>query len=219
MTHRLVSIPMEENEFAEEKEQIFKAAKLNGYDKRFVDKIIQKHIRKKYRQNATTLQPVKEEIERISMPFFPKVTNPIKKILRAHGFHVVHKSNCTLRDLLGNLKDKIPAYEKSGVYRIPCKDCPAVYIGQTRRKFKDRLKEHRNAVVNGKTSESSVAVHTTNTQHEIDWDSAKLIKSVRKTSQLNAWESLFINTADKPLMNDDDAPIISPLFQLTQLRL
>lgn len=219
MAHRLHNIPMEKEEFAEERNHIYKAAEVNGYEKEFVDKILRKHKRKKQRQNLTTLQPIEEESKRISMPFYPKLTNPIKTTLKRHGLKVVHKSEGTLRDLLCNLKDKVPPDEQSGIYRIPCQDCPSVYIGQTRRKVRTRLKEHKHAVENKKHNESAVAAHTTNTDHNIDWDNAKLIKTVRKIPHLNAWESLHITNAAEPLMNEDDPPITSNLFNLTNLRI
>ncbi|XP_062704621.1 uncharacterized protein LOC134286935 [Aedes albopictus] len=188
-------------------------------DREFVDKILRKHERKKHRRNATTLKPEKEEVKRISLPFYPKISNPIHATLEHHGYQVVYKSSNTLKDLLCNLKDKVPADEKSGIYQIPCQNCPAVYIGQTRRKFKIRLREHKHAVENKRTNESSVAVHTTHLDHAADWENAKLVKNVRKSTQLNAWESMYIATANRPLMNEDDAPIQSPLFNLTKLRI
>lgn len=217
MAHRLFNIPMEKEEFVEERMKIHEAAAVNGYDEEFVNKILRKHERKKHRQIATTLQPHKEEPLRISLPFYPKLTNPIQGILKQHGMQAAYKSGHTLKEYLCALKDKTPAEDLSGIYEIPCKDCPSVYIGQTRRKFKIRLREHRNAVDNERVHESSVAVHSVELKHNIDWDKAKLKKSVRKVSHLNAWESMFISNAEQPLMNDDDAPISSPLFHLTKL--
>ncbi|XP_053698740.1 uncharacterized protein LOC128745687 [Sabethes cyaneus] len=179
MAHRLVNIPMEQENFAAERERIQKAAELNGYDKKFVDKIIRKHLRKKQRHDTTTLQPEREEVQRISLPFYPKVTNHIRKVLKRHGFHVVHKSGNALQELLNNQKDKVPPDERSGIYEIPCQDCPAVYIGQTRRKFKIRLKEHRKAVENERPNDSSVALHSICSKHNINWGNAKLLKNVR----------------------------------------
>ncbi|XP_053692011.1 uncharacterized protein LOC128740493 [Sabethes cyaneus] len=219
MAHRLVNIPMEQEDFAAERERIQKAAELNGYDKKFVDKIIRKHLRKKQRHDTTTLQPEREEVQRISLPFYPKVTNHIRKLLKRHGFHVVHKSGNALQELLNNQKDKVPPDERSGIYEIPCQDCPAVYIGQTRRKFKTRLKEHRKAVENERPNDSSVAMHSICSKHNINWGNAKLLKNVRKSSHLTAWESMYICTEDRPLVNEDDALITSPLFQLTKLKL
>ncbi|XP_055527541.1 uncharacterized protein LOC129720131 [Wyeomyia smithii] len=218
MAHRLYNIPMENAEFAEENEHIHKAAEVNGYEEGFVNKILQTHLRKRHRQMSTTLQPEREEIKRVNLPFYPKITNPIKAILKRQGLQVVHKSDNTLRDLLCNLKDKVPPDENSGIYRIPCQNCPSVYIGQTRRKVKVRLKEHKAAVDNGKTSESSVAAHAIGCDHVIDWKEAKLIKNVRKASQLNAWESYFISNSQERLMNEDDPPVTSCLFGLTKLR-
>ena len=38
-------------------------------------------------------------------------------------------------------------FEKSGLaYKIPCRDCDAVYIGETGRSLKTRKREHFNAV-------------------------------------------------------------------------
>lgn len=219
MAHRLYNVPMEEGEFSEEKTRIFKAAEVNGYRKEFASKILRKHKRKKTLQNITTLQPEGDEVKRISLPFYPKLTNPIKNTLKRQGLHIVHKSDNTLRDLLCNLKDKVPPDEQSGIYQIPCQDCPAVYIGQTRRKVKVRLKEHKNAVDNKKPNESAVAAHTMDLDHQIDWNSAKLIKPVRKPLHLNAWESMHINNSQQPLMNEDDPPITSCLFNLTKLRI
>lgn len=147
------------------------------------------------------------------------MTNTIQKTLKHHGFKTVYKSSNTLKDRLCSLKDKVPKEDLSGIYEIPCKSCPAVYIGQTRRKFKTRLREHRNAVENQRAHDSSVAAHTTELNHSVNWDHAKLKKCVRKVSHLNAWESMYIATAEQPLMNEDEAPITSTLFHLTKRKI
>ena len=48
----------------------------------------------------------------------------------------------TLGKMLINNKPKIDKNTLSGVYEIQCKECDAIYIGQSGRKFKIRLKEH-----------------------------------------------------------------------------
>ncbi|XP_055590309.1 uncharacterized protein LOC129742433 [Uranotaenia lowii] len=219
MAHRLYNIPMEKEDFEEEKHKILEAGFLNGFDNEFVLKILRKHARKKYRSDATTFRPEKEEPYRVSLPFHPKLTNGITKILSQHGLKTAYKSGNTLKDRLVSLKDKIPQDERSGIYEIPCESCPAVYIGQTRRKFKVRLKEHRNAVDNNRVNESSVAAHATEMDHSINWEKVIYRKCVRKASHLNAWESMFISTSEKPLMNEDDPPIMSPLFTFTKRKI
>ncbi|KXJ30268.1 hypothetical protein RP20_CCG002787 [Aedes albopictus] len=92
MVHRLYNVPMDKTEFDEEKSRIYKAAEVNGYDKRFIEKILQKHKRKKQRQDITTLQPNTQEVKRISLPFYPKTTNPIKNTLQRQGQERQHTS-------------------------------------------------------------------------------------------------------------------------------
>ena len=45
------------------------------------------------------------------------------------------------------------------VYKIPCKDCPKLYIGQSKRSLKCRLKEHERAVQNADYNVSALAEH------------------------------------------------------------
>ena len=54
------------------------------------------------------------------------------------------------------------------VYSILCTDCPKVYIGQTGRCLKLRLKEHRRALRNGDVAASAIAEHTLSTGHGMD---------------------------------------------------
>ncbi|XP_055623109.1 uncharacterized protein LOC129766561 [Toxorhynchites rutilus septentrionalis] len=127
MSHRLFNIPMEKAEFEAERKKIHEAAFLNSYNEGFINKILRKHERMKHHQNATILQSQKEDIQRIGLPFYPKVTNAIRGILNKHGFHIAYKSAHMLKNLLCSPEDKIPSDEKSGIYEIMCKSCPAVF--------------------------------------------------------------------------------------------
>ena len=62
MVHRLYNVPMDKTEFDEEKSRIYKAAEVNGYDRKFIEKILRKHKRKKHRQDITTLEPNTQEV-------------------------------------------------------------------------------------------------------------------------------------------------------------
>ena len=59
------------------------------------------------------------------------------------NFKTIFKPHRTLRQQLVAPKDKSDPKDLSGVvYRIPCKDCNKVYIGESARVFADRFKEH-----------------------------------------------------------------------------
>ena len=52
--------------------------------------------------------------------------------------------------------DPVPKEQKSGaIYSIPCNDCNQEYIGQTKRQFGTRLKEHQQAVSISKKDNSA----------------------------------------------------------------
>ena len=63
------------------------------------------------------------------------------------------------------------------VYKIECKDCNYLYIGQTKRKLKTRLKEHINDVKKPINSLSIIFNHRIDTDHMMDWDNTKILDS------------------------------------------
>ena len=67
----------------------------------------------------------------------------IKRVFNKYGVATVFKPHQTLRQLLVAPKDKPREVDKSGVvYRVPCKECDRVYVGETKRTLGERLKEH-----------------------------------------------------------------------------
>ena len=70
--------------------------------------------------------------------------------------------------MLVNAKDPIPLESKSGVYRLSCPECPALYIGETSRKFSIRFKEHEDAYKRVRERVSAFADHLLETGHRFD---------------------------------------------------
>lgn len=217
MIHRLLNIPLDREAFDEEKNRIHSIAAMNGYKKNFIDKILKHHLEKRERGNMTTLQPLKEPKKRISVPYFPAISNRLKQVLKQYDIDVVVSSQDTLKNKLCNYKDQRPTSDRAGIYSVKCNDCDSVYIGQTRRPVSTRLQEHFSAVAHERISRSSVAEHMTTEGHSVDKHNSGLLKTVRKQHHLDAWESLYIQTATVPLMNSDEPPITSELFSLADL--
>ena len=66
------------------------------------------------------------------------VSEPINRILTQVGIGVASKSHHTLSSLFRKPKDVINFEQKHGlVYQISCRDCNAVYIGETGRMQKE----------------------------------------------------------------------------------
>jgi hypothetical protein len=198
--------------------------------KQRIEKVISKHERTSTIANLTTLTTSDTRIKkRISVPFYPSVTNKISKGLKQQGIQLVCSSaDYKLKRKLGKTKDPKPTNEKSGIYEISCatKHCGYRYIGQTRRSIKTRFKEHLSHTTNNHTSLSSVAHHMKIKQnggrriceHKFDLSNLKLLKNVTNQHKLDAYESIYLfKNRKKRLMNDATQSlgnIQSPLFKL-----
>jgi len=80
----------------------------------------------------------------------------------------------TLGCILQGPKDPLPPIEKSGVYKLSCPECPAVYIGETSRSFTTRFSEHQVAYEsNLKKRKSAFAEHLIDTGHKFDLNNCK----------------------------------------------
>jgi len=74
----------------------------------------------------------------------------------------LNKLDCIIKDH----KDRLSSSSnKNVVYKIQCRDCDAIYVGQMRRLLKTRIKKHRNQINRKMSNESMI------TQHIIDWNS------------------------------------------------
>lgn len=219
MIHRLLNIPMNDRDFEEEKTYIYNVAKINGYERRFVDRIFEKQTRNLHTRQRTTLTASREPQKVICLPFFPKLSNPLSTVLKKYNINIVTRNTNTLRHKLSNYKDKQTPLSTAGIYEISCQNCDLKYRGQSRRAITERLKEHKSATDKGHIEKSSVAEHMILEQHEIDYDANKRLKYVMSPYKLDAWESLFINNSSHLLMNREPAPISSYLFSLTSLEI
>ena len=65
-------------------------------------------------------------------------------------------------------KDRVPTdWKTHAVYSIPYGDREKEYLGQTKRQFCTRLKEHQRAVSNLYSSKTALAEHVCQTSHKI----------------------------------------------------
>lgn len=219
MVYRLLNIPMSDRNYNNEKDYIYNVAKINGYSCAFVDNVFQHQTRLRHTRQRTTLSTNREPHKIISLPFFPKVTNPLSTVLHKYNISVVTRNQDTLKNKLCNYKDKQTPLTTSGIYEISCNDCDLTYVGQSKRSITERLKEHVSAISHGHSFKSSVAEHMIEENHQMNVSESKRLKFVRESFKLDAWESLFINTATSELMNREPAPIFSYLFNLTSLKI
>ena len=100
----------------------------------------------------------------------------------------------TLSSLFCKPKDAINFEQKRGlVYQISCRDCNAVYVGETGRSVRTRQREHADAVKTFNTEKSALSRHVMDLNHRIDWDNVKILKSESHAYRRRVAESFLIN--------------------------
>ena len=86
----------------------------------------------------------------VVVPYVQSVSEAVSRILRPLNIRTCFRPDRSLHDILTQAEDAIDAEKKAGmVYRIPCKDCPVMYVGQTGQSLSKRAQEHHRICWNG----------------------------------------------------------------------
>ena len=127
----------------------------------------------------------------------------IRRICKGFRIHTAFRSSTTLRGLLTRAKDALPELKRSGVvYEVPC-ICGDVYVGETKRSLETRLKQHRRAAERGE--KSALVEHAWEAGHVIEWESARVIETVKNTAHRKFMEALHIKRRPTQCMINRDA--------------
>ena len=104
------------------------------------------------------------------------MTGQLKKISESYQKDIKKferfRPHQTLLNILVSAKDRVPPKTRTGdrvVYSIPCGDCTAAYIGQTKRSITRHLKEHKRGLITYNAPASAIAEHAMITSHTINW--------------------------------------------------
>ena len=180
-------------ERVQEEKEVTGALKENGYPSSFV-----------YKHSCPDRpRPDREEQSpktTLTLPYISHLSEAIRRVLTPLDIQVVFRPLMTLRQLLVHPKDRVPMDERKGVvYSIPCTECPKVYIGQTGRSLKHRLKEHRRALKNGDMAASALAEHALTAGHGVDLSKAEVLDSNPYTATRCMLESWHIQRNENKL--------------------
>lgn len=189
----MISRKANKEELNEEWNYIREAAKTCGLSESILNNIKNKHEKKIQNQNISALRSQKqdENFEYIAVPFYPRLTDKLSRVMKQHQIKLVYQNPGKLGDLLGSTKDKERREEfKSGIYQIDCGDCDAKYIGKTKRQLRIREKEHR-AAINKPCLKSAIGEHCRDNDHQIG--SISLLKESSEPYKLDAYESLYLS--------------------------
>ena len=125
----------------------------------------------------------------------PGTGEKFRKPCKKKGIQVHFKGTNTLRQLLGNPKDKDPRNNQIGIiyhYGCPHVDCPCVYMGESGGSLRERVKEHFKAP-------SSIHLHSTTTGHPMDPEQFSIVHKEVNHQSRTIKEAMFIHVQDPTL--------------------
>jgi len=129
----------------------------------------------------------------VILPYAKGFSEEVAKVLRSFSIKVAHKPIRTISNILKKPKDKIGKEDNRGiVYKIRCKSCDSIYVGQTSRALKSRVKEHAKTIAT-LDENSLLAKHHVLHNHEIDLGNMEIVDrspTWRQRLFLEAWHSV-----------------------------
>ncbi|KYN07988.1 hypothetical protein ALC62_01038 [Cyphomyrmex costatus] len=151
----------------------------NGYPLKFLFSCINDRINslKYYNINRNSIMNngIKRKNNYLVVPYHKNVSEKFKNIINIPNTDIAYKPINNLSSIIKTGKDKLDKFDNTNVvYKINCKDCDMTYVGQTKRRLKTRLKEHRDGWKRINNT-SVVSKHQVNCNHDIDWDNTAIL--------------------------------------------
>ena len=142
-------------------------------------------------------KPIDPKIPKIGLPYLPGLSTSLSKFLKRWNISVFYRKHKTLGQLLYKRSPETDFFEQQNlVYRVNCMDCSKCYVGQTTRKFKFRLKNHKDAIRLNHT-DNAIANHVCVFGHKIDtFACAEILAKENNSALLTAKEMLLIDMSD-----------------------
>ena len=181
-------------------EEVFTA---NGFPEQLVKKTLSRLPRYIEEDNQPEERPTI-----LYTPYICGTSEKLEKACAPLGVKTVFKPQRTMRQLLVQVKERIPPENQRVVYELPCKDCEVKYIGETKRSLKTRMTKHKYAVCRG-DERNGIAVHVHQLQHSIDWESARVWMTARRYWNRRTLEAIQIRREHR-IMNLDCGAYTSP---------
>lgn len=199
------------NSIKEELDFVTQQLMRNGYPKYFIKKRIDIQKGKCRYKNNQSKSSSQENAKRAILPYYGSVTDDIAAYIRDTtelelGYYPVTK----ISRFLNNYKDKLPKTD-SGIYKIECEDCPAIYVGETGRGIQTRADEHRNHITNGNVKASAVANHVISENHRVNLKKITMIERESNYFRRKIKESLYIRKSTVK-MNQNNGIHINPIW-------
>ena len=177
MFNRAENVITNNTELKQEQHHITKVLQSNGYIKQFIDKTQRQwHFKQQNKNNNQPAEKEPEPVRRINLLYIQGLSEQLQRTLSQHNIKSTFYTATTLRKILPSPKDLIPTEKKHNIiYKLDCKDCDAVYIGESKRPYQTRIGEHISAVQKADTRRYETADHSWKFNHDFNWTENKIL--------------------------------------------
>ncbi|KYN13623.1 hypothetical protein ALC57_14185 [Trachymyrmex cornetzi] len=135
----------------------------------------------------------KERVKWFSILYLEEISNKFKNAINGVCHRVSFFSLNKLNQFIKVHKDPLNnELKRNVVYKINCRDCDVSYVGQTRRKLKTRLSEHKKHI-HSKTSTHSVITEHRLQNHDFDWQNVEILDVKNYHNKRLILEMMHIN--------------------------
>ena len=213
---RMDNITLGEDEKRKEERLVMSELEANGYPLAEI-KRVQRRLKKEGAAKAIPKPKQDDDITAIAaIPYVPGISEAVSRILAPLRIKTAMGAQQRKWSLMKSGKDLLPSESQPGViYALGCRDCPKVYIGETGRTVKQRVKEHKDYTKKGDDHMSAVAKHVYDTGHAIHWQPRVVLRN-SKTVERKVHEALTIQRIAKRnedhLMNLDRGMELSAVW-------
>ena len=132
---------------------------------------------------------------RINLPYVEDISEKVKVHLKSifndHNINCTFCTTTTPRTLPSHAKDPVSSEQRNNiVYKYDCKDCEAVYFGESKRTIAQRTKEHTRAPRAADTRRYETADHCWKYNHDFYWENKKIMDCETNTTTRKIKETI-----------------------------
>jgi len=131
----------------------------------------------------------------IVLPYIKNISESIDRSIDKRKYLTGYRILNKFTGLIKRHKDIDNLEENNNiVYKVFCKNCNASYVGQTKRKLKTRLNEHKNNVRLEESKHSVITKHMVENSHTFDWQNVIIQKNgLNSVEDIEGLDSSYFN--------------------------
>jgi len=170
-------------------------------------------LSKRLRINNVTKEKEKDFYKNfIIVPFVRSCDKMIKTLIRKSDCIVEYRCLNRLSTFISH-KDRTDLSDNNDVvYKISCKDCDASYVGQTKRKLKTRINEHKSNIKMDSNKHSVISKHIIELDHNFDWNNVKILDIERNYQKRLMSEMIHIKGQTHGINTQEDTELLDDIY-------